>query len=110
MCGNEITRTDRTSYCSVECYTKATNLLNRIKATMKKIAKKYDFDIENKDKIAKAKFLLFKNDDMKRCPCDANNPDRFCGSALCIHDVIQHGHCHCNLFHYKKKPLANKEK
>lgn len=105
MCGKEITRNDRLCYCSVECYEKGNKIQNKIRLLIKKTAKKYNFEIKNEDKILNAKFLLFKNDDVKRCPCDANNPDRFCGSAQCIADVVYKGHCHCSLFWSKKEPL-----
>lgn len=105
MCGNEITKNDRDSYCSGDCYVKANAILTRIRYIIKRTAKKYNFEIKNESKITNAKFLLFKNDNVKRCPCDANNPDRYCGSAQCIADVVYKGHCHCNLFHSKKEPL-----
>ena len=31
-----------------------------------------------------------------RCPCDPNNPDRFCISPLCLSDIETKGACHCN--------------
>ena len=66
------------------------------------IANMFDFEIKNLDKIINAKKLLFGSSDMLRCPCDAKNPKRYCGSALCIADVVTKGHCHCSLFWFKK--------
>lgn len=106
-CGKEIKRPDRLNYCSLDCYRKANNARYRISTKIDKIARDFDFEIKNKDKIIKAKQMIFKNADLSCCPCDANNPDRFCGSARCIADVVYKGHCHCNLFHYKKKPLLD---
>lgn len=103
-CGKEITRTDRPNYCSPDCYLKRNRTCSKIRSIIKRVRKKYNFDVENEEKIINAKILLFKDGDVKRCPCDADNPERYCGSALCIHDVIEYGHCHCNLFH--KKTLA----
>lgn len=52
---------------------------------------------DNAEKIAKAKERMF-GDDWKRCPCDGNNPLRFCGSKICEFDVKEHGICHCTCF------------
>lgn len=52
-----------------------------------------------------AKIRAFGDGNIHRCPCDADNPDRYCGSARCIADVVYKGHCHCNLFHSTKEPL-----
>ena len=109
FCGNEIKRTDRREYCSLECYEKSKLSRSRVFNLISRIAKTHDFEVKNKSKIVKAKMLIFKNGDLKYCPCDANNPDRFCGSARCIADVVYKGHCCCNLFHYKKKPILDSE-
>lgn len=110
MCGKEITRTDKRCYCSVACYNKANQIKNKIKTMFKTVSRNYCFSItENRDKIANAKFLLFKNSDIKRCPCDANNSRRYCGSALCIYETIKHGHCHCNLFYINEKDFTNEK-
>lgn len=106
-CGKEFERRDAKKYCSIDCYIAYNDKKTRTKATIKRIAKKYDFNLKNLEKIVNAKMLLFKHDDMKRCPCDANNSKRFCGSALCIHDVVHYGHCHCNLFHLKDSPIES---
>ena len=53
------------------------------------------------DKIANAKAKMFKDSDWHRCPCDGQNPNRFCISEQCRKDVEETGHCHCNC--YQKK-------
>lgn len=96
-CGKEITRTDREVFCSQECaYTYKNHKLHCGRMIIR-IAAKYDFDIKNFDKIVNAKMLLTP-DNPKRCPCDIDNPKRYCGSAQCIADTVYQGHCHCNLF------------
>lgn len=62
------------------------------------VALKNKFNVKNADKIINAKMRFFAGGDLKRCPCDANNPLRYCGSEQCIADVKKDGHCHCNLF------------
>ena len=104
-CGKEFDGRDAKKYCSIDCYIEYNAKKNQTKASIKRMAKKYGFELKNLDKILNAKMLLFKNDNLKRCPCDSNNPKRFCGSALCIHDVVHYGHCHCNLFHLKDSPI-----
>lgn len=56
---------------------------------------------ENKDKVIRAKKMLFANGNMLRCPCDSKNEDRFCVSETCMDDIMRDGHCHCNLFKYE---------
>ena len=109
MCGNEITRTDRNFYCSGDCSAKANAILARTRSMIKRVAKKYNFEVKNKNKIINAKLLLFKTGNIKRCPCDADNPDRYCGSARCVADVVYKGHCHCSLFWAKKEPLLKND-
>lgn len=103
MCGKEFVKEHAgQKFCHWKCqkqYQKKQSLISRL---IHRIAKKYNFEIKNEDKIIRAKMMLFRNDDMKRCPCDATNPNRFCGSALCIHDTVHNNHCHCNLMHAKK--------
>lgn len=53
--------------------------------------------MKNFDKIVRAKKMMF-SDDLTRCPCDGNNPDRYCGSRLCMQNIEEDGHCHCNMF------------
>lgn len=105
-CGKEITRTDRDVFCSQECAYIYKTTRHGIKRTIQRIAKKYDFELKNLDKILNAKMLL-TSDNPKRCPCDIDNPKRFCGSAQCIADTIYQGHCHCSLFWLKNVDNAD---
>ncbi len=66
---------------------------------------------ENGIKIARAKKRMFVDtvsdeeytgEEWKRCPCDGNNPARFCVSDLCQSDVRTKGVCHCNCHRLKK--------
>lgn len=101
-CGKEFEKRDVQQYCCYDCARDYNDKAISIRSKIKKIANKYDFELKNMDKIVNAKMMLFKFDDLTSCPCDAQNPNRFCGSALCIHDTIHKGHCHCNLMHAKK--------
>ena len=100
MCGKEITRTDREVFCSQECAYDYKSIRTNLVRSLNRLAKRYGFELNNVDKIVNAKMMLFGRyrKDVKRCPCDAENPKRFCGSALCIADTVKDGHCHCNLF------------
>lgn len=80
-----------------------------MKEKINSITKRFDFEARNIDKIMKAKIMIFKNGNIHRCPCDAGNPDRYCGSARCIADVVYKGHCHCSLFWSKKPPLLEED-
>lgn len=40
-----------------------------------------------------------------RCPCDKENPDRYCCSPLCLSDIETKGTCHCKC--WKKKGETN---
>ena len=109
MCGKEFTRiSGKQMFCHWKCQKKYQAQERFIKERIEKIANKRDFEVKNKDKIIRAKLMLFKNDDVTRCPCDASNPNRYCGSALCIADTIYKGHCHCSLF-FAKKTLQDYE-
>ena len=74
------------------------------------VADELNFGLDtNAIKIAKLKSRM---DDWKRCPCDKQNPDRFCGSKLCQEDTIRDGYCHCHcmfILNNKVKPFK-KEK
>jgi len=78
---------------------------------MVKIADELNFGLDtNAIKIAKLKSRM---DDWKRCPCDKNNPDRYCGSKLCQQDTINDGYCHCHcmfILDNMVKPLRKKNK
>ena len=93
-----IRETDARHYCSKECAYEYNKVKNKIRGKIKNIARIYGFDLKNVDKIVKAKIMLFKDGNVHRCPCDADNPSRFCGSAVCLHDVKVNRHCECRLF------------
>lgn len=103
-CGEEIISTPghrRKLFCSRDCAMKYHYRLGYVKRMIFKVAEKNNFAMKNVDKIARAKVTFFKNGDIKRCPCDQTNPLNYCGSEYCIADVLESGHCHCNLFHKK---------
>lgn len=102
-CGKEFEpNADQQIYCGVDCSQEVNYQRAKICGKIKSVAKKFKFNVENESKIINAKLMIFKNGDVYRCPCDANNPNRFCGSAQCIADTVYNGHCHCNLFHKKE--------
>lgn len=107
FCGKEfeLTSWDNQIYCSKDCSYLYKLKYSAFKKYIDGIAKKYDFELKNFDKITDAKMMFFGKEDLKKCPCDRDNPDRFCGSARCIADTVYKGHCHCNLFWSKKDPL-----
>lgn len=96
-CGKEIANNRK--YCSLDCKTKDFNNTRKTKEMILRLAQKGGYKLENFDKIVRAKVMLFKDGDTRRCPCDAQDSERFCGSAKCQNDIILQGHCHCNLFH-----------
>ena len=103
-CGKEFIPFNKyQKFCSEDCCYIAGLQKHKIDYKIKNVAKLYNFDIKNKDKILNAKLLIFKDGNIHRCPCDADNPNRFCGSAQCIADVVYKGHCHCSLFWLKNK-------
>lgn len=103
-CGKEFdTNVKRKVFCSLACQSRQNQVRQSIISRAKRLASKNGWDIQNLDKITRAKLMLFKKGDHWKCPCDAQNPDRYCGSYLCKTDVLTKGHCHCNLFH-KKNP------
>lgn len=105
-CKKKYEQADRPEYCCSDCRYSAQIAMRTLKNKIKNIAKKHDFELKNFDKIVNAKLMCFggKNaDEMMRCPCDSSNPNRYCGSAQCIADVVYKGHCHCNLFHATKE-------
>ena len=55
---------------------------------------------ENLPKVAKVKERFFSADEWYRCPCDRDNPDRFCIGRVCRQDIEEKGICHCGC--YKK--------
>lgn len=104
-CGKEFESVSGKEYCSWDCRHESDRKTDLFNKAIKRIANKYNFEIKNKEKITKAKVMIFREGNLLRCPCDADNPDRYCGSARCIADVVYKGHCHCSLFWSKKEPL-----
>lgn len=37
------------------------------------------------------------------CPCDKDNPKRYCISKLCFSDIKRDGECHCRAYQLKDK-------
>lgn len=64
----------------------------------------YELEEGNVTKIARAKNMMFGVDEWRRCPCDGQNENRYCGSDLCREDIERDGLCHCRLH---KKPIDN---
>ena len=62
---------------------------------------------KNVEKIAKAKSMMFGENEWQRCPCDGNNPARYCISEQCRKDIEDKGVCHCNC--YTKADLKKTE-
>lgn len=59
--------------------------------------------------IAKAKVRFFCKDgefNWKRCPCNKDNPNQYCGSELCKKEIEENGVCHCNCY---KKLISKKD-
>ena len=62
-------------------------------------AKEYGLEpTEFFDRVIKAKerFGLVEG-----CPCDKDNPERYCISPLCLSDIERDKHCHCNAYKLK---------
>ena len=53
---------------------------------------------EDIEKIAKAKNMMFGDNEWQRCPCDGNNEKRYCISELCRSDIERDGICHCRCY------------
>ena len=58
----------------------------------------------NVEKIAKAKNMMFGENDWSRCPCDGQNENRYCISETCKKDIEHDGVCHCHC--YCRAPAA----
>lgn len=100
ICGKKFKQHQRGQlFCSEECRVKGRYRVTFIRGWIKRICMDYGFVPKNEEKIIRAKLRFFHDGNMRRCPCDAKNPERYCGSALCIHDTVHYGHCHCSLFH-----------
>lgn len=106
-CGKEFIRKQhKQKYCNWKCQRSMGLEEKKLNYKINKIATEHNFEIKNMDKVIRAKKMLFNAENIHRCPCDAQNPERYCGSLLCINDTITQGHCHCNMFH-KKNTLQN---
>ena len=53
---------------------------------------------KNVQKIANAKQMMFGENEWHRCPCDGQNPERYCISELCRSDIERDGECHCHCY------------
>ena len=53
---------------------------------------------ENIEKIARAKNMMFGEEEWTRCPCDGKNDNRFCISELCRSEIERDGVCHCRCY------------
>ena len=105
-CGKEfMQKTTHQEHCCYDCSLQYNAKRIGIRAMINRIAKKFDFEVKNADKIISAKIRFFKEGEYHRCPCASQDPDHYCGSARCIADTVYLGHCCCNLMHSKKKPL-----
>lgn len=83
--------------------------VEQILANMKESCEKEGFyATKNIEKIARAKNMMFGLAEWQRCPCDGNNPDRYCGSELCRSDVKNFGICHCNCYSLKPEDSESK--
>lgn len=89
-------------FCSCKCQKTVNVKVNAISALIDRFAEKHKLEIRNKSKIINAKKMMFIHGNMRRCPCDGGNPERYCGSKKCMEDIIKNGKCHCNMFHLKK--------
>ena len=63
------------------------------------------YPTENIEKIARAKNMMFGDNEWRRCPCDGQNAERYCISELCRSDIERDGICHCHC--YKKAASDN---
>jgi len=52
----------------------------------------------NLEKVAAAKEKLFGESSWRSCPCDKNDPDRFCISKKCRETIERDGVCGCRCF------------
>ena len=109
-CGKEfIRKQEKQKYCNWKCQKEMLKSEKKLKYKINSLAKIMNFDLKNVDKILRAKKLLFNAENLHRCPCDAQNPNRFCGSIQCMNDIINNGHCECRLFWLKNTLQDNEE-
>lgn len=102
-CGKEfMQKATQQEHCCYNCSLEYNSKKMRLRNKITRIANKYNFELKNVEKIINAKMRFFDEGERHHCPCDSQNKNRYCGSALCIADTIYKGHCHCNMFHAKK--------
>lgn len=98
-CGKEYNITSRSKYCSEDCRYNYYLAKATLESRLKTVAKRNGFIMtDNRLKIEKAKLILFKGGDYMRCPCAADDQERYCGSPKCTQEVKEKGVCHCHLF------------
>lgn len=79
------------------------NNVEQILLNMRKSEEENNYkETNNIEKIARAKNMMFGLSEWQRCPCDGQNPDRYCGSKLCHDDIERDGICHCRCFTKKE--------
>lgn len=103
-CGKEFEPKDsHHKYCQPQCKTDEYNTEIKAKRHFKRIAKEngFEVDLSKISKITNAKLMMFKKDYL-RCPCDAMDNFRYCGSPKCLGEITAKGQCHCGLFKEKE--------
>lgn len=90
-------------YCCRECKTEEFNTTIKAKRHFYRIAIENNFVVDKSkiNKITAAKIMMFKKDYL-RCPCDAMDDFRYCGSPKCLGEITAKGECHCGLFKGKQ--------
>lgn len=103
-CGKLYTpKADHQKYCCGKCRSDQFNMTITAKRKIRRLAKlsQKELNLANFSKIIDAKILMFK-DKYLRCPCDAKDRMRYCGSKKCLKEIEEVGQCHCGLFKEKK--------
>lgn len=97
-CGTEFEPRDHQKYCGCKCKYEHDMAFGNLSDRITRMAKRLGFELsESKNKIFNAKLMLFKKAYM-RCPCAADDQNRYCGSPKCIEEINRIGKCHCGLF------------
>ena len=108
-CGKEfMQKVGQQEHCCYDCSLEYNSKKIKLRSKIVRIAKKYDFELKNTEKIINAKMKFFDDGERHRCPCAQDDQDHYCGSARCIADTVYLGHCCCQLFWSKKEPLLKK--
>ena len=101
-CGKDFEPRDHRVFCSPDCRYRHDVAKSFIVKKVNRIAEKNGFNITgNKMKIIEAKLMLFRGKELIKCPCAAQDEERYCGSPKCIQEVKEKGICHCHLFEAK---------